>query len=236
MLSVTVLSFISEHFAFSPVINVLIKNVENWQDRLNILTVCCFSSLVSFWLEDFTTIFLYFKIDGVYDTDDLADVLNLFSSVTAGCLSVVFIIILNILYIAAYTGAFSSEVNRSERWSNCKYCLLEVRWCNWSALFWFFSILINGATTYIAVRSIYLKDLDLKSIARDEYFQVPYFIILYMVIFFGAMFFLFFFRLRTLLFRSDNKFWDMFHQITPELHGITGGTFPLSEPEMMERD
>lgn len=225
MLVVTITSFVSEHFAFSPIINTMIKNIENWKGRITLLTVCCISSTVSFWLEDFTTICLFFKIDGVYDTDNLADVINLFSSVAAGCINAASIIILNILYVAANIGALSAESNRFERCSLCKNCILEDRWCNTTLAFYIMLLLINIGTTYVAIRGIYLKDLDLK-IDREEPLEIPFFIVLYFVIFIGACLFLFFLRLRLLLVRSKDEFWEMFMKITPELHGVPPDNIP----------
>jgi Accessory gene regulator B. len=126
MLGTSLLSLVSETFVYGPLINEYIKIIRDWKDRLDVLTLCFVSALVCYWVEDVTTIYLYFKVDGVYDTENIADVINLFSSIIAGCISLVSLVILPLIILAARFGAFDQESTCYKRCSAVFACCLFI--------------------------------------------------------------------------------------------------------------
>jgi hypothetical protein len=60
MLGVTIASLLCEYVIFGPLINKLTANIRHWKDRIEMLFFVSFAGLMSFWLEDMTTIYLYF--------------------------------------------------------------------------------------------------------------------------------------------------------------------------------
>jgi hypothetical protein len=94
MLRASLLSLFSEYVIWGPIINEDIRLIRNWMDRLDVLGVCFLSALICFWIEDVSTIYLFFKVEGVFDRKSIADMMNLFASLAAGCLGLVSLLIL----------------------------------------------------------------------------------------------------------------------------------------------
>lgn len=130
MLGTSLLSIVSELFVYGPLINAYVKIIRDWKDRLEVLTLCFVSALVCYWVEDVTTIYLYFKVDGVYDTDNIADVINLFSSIIAGCISLLSLVILPVIVLAARFGAFDQDSTCCRRCCGVFACCLYVSFPN----------------------------------------------------------------------------------------------------------
>lgn len=160
MLSVTIASLLSEYVIFSPIINKLTANIRHWKDRTELLFFCSFAALISFWLEDLTTIYLYFRVDGVYDTEDLADVINLFSSVAAGLISGASMVLTACITFASVYGAFNENDSCFNRCCNCCRCVDTCTKMLDGPLGIVAIITIIGTAYggYVAVKAIYLKD------------------------------------------------------------------------------
>lgn len=62
---------------------------EKWNDTTNYLIMMYLGALAIYAIEDVTVIYLFWKIDGIYDPSDPADVLNIFTSVISGASAIV---------------------------------------------------------------------------------------------------------------------------------------------------
>ena len=123
MLGASLLSLFSEYVIWGPIINEDIRIIRNWMDRLDVLGVCFLSALICFWIEDVSTIYLFFKVEGVFDRGSIADMMNLFASLAAGCLGLVSLLILPFFISAGKFGAFNKELSCGKRCCNCFDCL-----------------------------------------------------------------------------------------------------------------
>lgn len=123
MLGASLLSFFSDHVVWGPIINEEIRLIRNWMDRLDVLGVCFLSALICFWIEDVSTIYLFFKVDGVFDRDSISDMMNLVASIAAGCLGLLSLLILPFFIYGGKFGVFNKELSCGKRCCNCFDCL-----------------------------------------------------------------------------------------------------------------
>ncbi|GFH56844.1 predicted protein [Chaetoceros tenuissimus] len=128
MLVASFLSLFSEHVIWTPIFNQYSKIIRNWRDRLDLLNTAFVSGLVSYWIEDVMTIYLFFKVDDVFDRDSVADMMNLFASIVAGCLGLVSLFVVPVISAAGDFGAFDQGLSYGKRGCACLDCSCYCCW------------------------------------------------------------------------------------------------------------